>query len=231
MNSRSHIGCIFSILNGNRSTNQLKCVSLQRMYSNMIQIQRTICSTAYDASFISTAAILLCNLGIFDNSTITVKRNPNGGEFRFNRNIFYPITAIRESESGGIRISNIANIFSTVYSEVSTTNHTATVNNNRILSIAINSYTVGFFDSDKTKIVNIIRNVYCHISGYIDLHRTFRIDRDSFSVWSLQLIRSALRNGLAVGQELSLGGIICCSFRKCRHCPRRQECQHHTECQ
>ena len=227
----SHIGCIFSILNGNRSTNQLKCVSLQRTYSNMIQIQRTICSTAYDASFISTAAILLFNLGIFDNSTITVKRNPNGGEFRFNRNIFYPITAIRESESGGIRISNIANIFSTVYSEVSTIirNHTTTVNNNRILSIAIKSYTVGFFDRDKIKIVIILRSGYCHISGYIDLHRTFRIDLNCFCVITTQAICTARRNGLAVGQERSLGGIICCSFRKCRHCPRRQECQHHTE--
>uniref|UniRef100_UPI003FEEE51C hypothetical protein n=1 Tax=Faecalibacterium sp. TaxID=1971605 RepID=UPI003FEEE51C len=232
-NSMSRIGCIFAILNGNRSTRQTKCGSFQRMYSNMIQLQRTICSTASDASLIKTARIPRCNIGISDNSTIAVIRNINGIVFRFNRNIFYLIDAIRESESGGIRISNIANIFSTVYNEVFTLiqNHTATVNNNRILNIAIKSYTAGFFDSDKIIIVIILRKVYCHISGYIDLHRTFRIDRDSFSVWSVQLIRSALRNGLAVGQELSLGGIICCFFRKCRHCPRRQECQHHTECQ
>ena len=148
--------------------------------------------------------------------------------FRFNRNIFYLIDAIRESESEGIRISNIANIFSTVYSEVSTIirNHTATVNNNRILSIAINSYSVGFFDRDKIKIVSILRSGYCHFSGYIDHHRTFRIDRDSFSVWSLQLIRSALRNGRTICDS-----VVNVLLRKCRHCPRRQECQHHTECQ
>ena len=127
--------------------------------------------------------------------------------FRFNRNIFYLIDAIRESESEGIRISTIANIFSTVYSEVSTIirNHTATVNSNRILSIAIKSYTVGFFDRDKTKIVLILRNGYCHISGYIDHHRTFRIDRDSLIVCSVQLILSGLLDIIAVLQEHSLG--------------------------
>ncbi|MBT9711971.1 hypothetical protein GPK63_04055 [Faecalibacterium prausnitzii] len=239
MNSTSRSGCsIFAFLNGNRSTNQLKCVSFQRMYSNMIQIQRTIFSKAYDASSMSTSRILRCNIGTFDNSTIAVTPNPNGVVFRFNRNIFYrnifyPITAIRESESGGIRISTIANIFSTVYSEFSILiiNHITVVNSNRILSITINSYTVGFFDRDKIKIVSILRSGYCHISGYIDLHRAFRIDLDSLIVVSVQLILSVPRNGLAAGQERSLGGIICCFFRKCRHCPRRQECQHHTECQ
>ena len=205
------------------------------MYSNMIQIQRTFFSKAYDASAISTSRMLRCNIGIFDNSTIAVTPNPNGVVFRFNRNIFnrnifYLIDGIRirESESGGITISAIANICSTVYSEVSTLiiNHTTTVNSNRILSIAIKSYTVGFFDNDKTKIVNILRSGYCHISGYIDHHRTCRIDRDFLIVVSVQLIRSGRRNGRTTCD--STANVL---LRKCRHCPRRQECQHHTECQ
>ena len=74
-----------------------------------------------------------------------------------------------------------------------------------------------------------------NISGDIDCYaRSSNFDREviiSFHLIGYILFRNGVHTtGVVIWNQCSLARINFL-LRKCRHCPRRQECQHHTECQ
>ena len=162
----------------------MKCASILCLYFDIIQFHYAIRFywSAIDGSGI-VPSINFFNFGIFYNGILAVPTENNGLVTRLNRNILDQILAVTETETAAIIFIWVrhTDILSSPDGKDSAiiTNHL--IISNRIAVISIKSHR-SVINNNQRIIPPGMRKISGHISGYIDLHRTFRINCDGFSV-------------------------------------------------
>ena len=102
----------------------------------------------------------------------------------------------------------------------------------RIIFIVFNRYVAAVQHIKQGPIiVDITRDVDRHFLACTDRHTTGIIIPHLIGRCTIMFLDEFIVDGNSRLQQLTLFRVNRILLRKCRHCPRRQECQHHTECQ